>query len=69
MNTIQLDEILSIYKTCGLGEHTQNPIRTQINTGFLCKRLNLGLNRFFLPDAETVGNTHESIYRVHPSLL
>lgn len=42
MKTIQVDEILAIYKACGLDGSSQPQIRQQINTGTLGRRLNTG---------------------------
>lgn len=44
MNTIKLNEILELYKKCGIDNNTNAPIRTTINQGTLNNRLNFNLD-------------------------
>lgn len=40
METIKIEEIMQLYKKCGLNEQDLHPIRTTINTGSLNNTLN-----------------------------
>ena len=54
MKTISLDEIMTIYHTCGLMGNETFPVRTQINTGSLNRQLNVGKMYNKMVDNKTI---------------
>lgn len=62
MKTIRLDEILALYKACGLDvSSNQQQVRYQINTGSLEKQLNTGNIFSNQKNIITVSNVTDSI--------
>ena len=43
MSTVQMPEIIGLYKKCALNSERNYSIRTEINTGTLSNRLNSGI--------------------------
>lgn len=65
MNTIKLNEILELYKKCGINNNTDTKIRTTINQGTLNNKLNYNVdfyNQKHSPVIISSGNTSNEIF-------
>lgn len=62
MKTITIDEIMKIYKVCGLSGNDSIGIRSQINTGTLNRQLNTGrINNSNIDNKTVLKNSSKKI--------
>lgn len=61
MKTISIDEIMKIYKVCGLSGNESIGIRSQINTGTLNRQLNTGRINNTIDNKNVLKNSSKNI--------
>ena len=65
MKTIQVQDILDLYKICGLSGDESTVIRSSINLGTLKRRLNLGSSTDSLHSTIVKSNCTETLKNIN----